>query len=84
MKRLARAFVPFALALAASSPALADDGLAVASGADADAGSAVQCVLPGMVRRVGPLTLLMPRRAVTLSARECAVRGGEPAASGRD
>jgi hypothetical protein len=38
------------------------------------------CLLPGQIRGFGSITMLTPKRAVTLDAGECAARGGEPIA----
>ena len=42
---------------------------------------APNCLLPGQIRSFGDLTVVTPRRAVTLAATDCAARGGEPIAS---
>ena len=39
------------------------------------------CLLPGQIRSFGGLTMVTPRRAVTLATADCAARGGEPIAS---
>lgn len=36
------------------------------------------CLLPGQIHRFGGITMVTPRRAVTLPAVECTARGGEP------
>ena len=50
----------------------------VAASADSEEAAAPNCLLPGQLRNFGGLTLLTPRRPVTLSASECVTRGGEP------
>jgi hypothetical protein len=42
---------------------------------------APNCLLPGQIRSFGGLTMVTPRRPVTLAAADCAARGGEPIAS---
>src|SRR5262245_56449389 len=38
----------------------------------------VDCLLPGQIRQLGnKVTYLTPRRPVKVSARDCAIRGGE-------
>ena len=51
--------------------------------ASADVGEVANpnCLLPGQIRSFGKLTMVTPRRAVTLAAADCAARGGEPIAS---
>jgi hypothetical protein len=39
---------------------------------------APKCLLPGQIRSFGGLTMLTPRRQVTLAAADCVARGGEP------
>ena len=46
--------------------------------ADAVDVGAPNCLLPGQIRSFGGLTMLTPRRPVTLAAAACAARGGEP------
>jgi len=61
-------------------------GMAIASAAAADQpaasadATARNCLLPAQIHRVGSVTMVMPRRAVTLPAAECVARGGEPIA----
>ena len=43
--------------------------------------SALNCLLPAQIHRVGSITMAMPQRAVALPAAECVARGGEPIAS---
>jgi hypothetical protein len=52
----------------------------VAASADVAEGSSANCLVPGDIRSFGGLTILTPRRAVTLPAAECISRGGEPIA----
>jgi hypothetical protein len=57
-------------------PTVAQASLATAS-ADAQTAMA-NCLLPGQIHKLNGITMLMPRRAVTLDAEACAARGGEP------
>jgi hypothetical protein len=50
----------------------------VAASADVAEGASANCLLPGEIRSFGGLTMLTPRRAVTLPAPDCVTRGGEP------
>ena len=52
-----------------------------ADSADASEVVAPNCLLPGQIRSFGGLTMVTPRRAVTLAATDCAARGGEPIAT---
>jgi len=54
-------------------------GLATAAASiDRNDATAPNCLVPGQIRNFGGITMLTPRRAVTLTAAECAARGGEP------
>jgi hypothetical protein len=57
--------------------AAAQVGGLVTATASADA-TVANCLLPGQIHKLNGLTMLMPRRAVTLDADACAARGGEP------
>jgi hypothetical protein len=48
---------------------------------DVNQATAPNCLLPGQIRNFGGLTILTPRRTVTLPAADCTVRGGELIAS---
>jgi len=63
---------------AASTPQVA---LQRAAPADVAQTVAPNCLLPGQIRNFGSLTMVTPRRPVTLAAADCAARGGEPIAS---
>jgi len=52
-----------------------------AASADAAEALAPNCLLPGQIRSFGGLTMVTPRRPVTLAAADCAARGGEPITS---
>ena len=52
-----------------------------AASSDVTEAVAPNCLLPGQIRNFGRLTIVVPRRAVTLAATDCAARGGEPIAS---
>lgn len=52
-----------------------------AAAADVAEVAAPNCLLPGQIRNFGSLTMVTPRRPVTLAAADCATRGGEPIAS---
>jgi len=52
-----------------------------AAAADVAEVVAPNCLLPGQIRNFGGLTMVTPRRPVTLAAADCAARGGEPIAS---
>jgi len=56
--------------------------VALPAAASSDVAEAVapNCLLPGQIRSFGDLTVVTPRRAVTLAATDCAARGGEPIA----
>jgi hypothetical protein len=49
-----------------------------AASADVPEGPSANCLVPGDIRNFGGLTILTPRRAVTVPAAECISRGGEP------
>ena len=55
--------------------------LPTAASSDVAETVAPNCLLPGQIRSFGDLTVVTPRRAVTLAATDCAARGGEPIAS---
>ncbi len=55
---------------------------AIPAVANVEVAAAPNCLLPGQIRSFGSLTLLTPRRAVTLAAADCAARGGEPITTG--
>jgi len=42
------------------------------------AAAAANCLLPGQLRNFGGVTLLTPKRAVTLQPADCVARGGAP------
>src|SRR5262245_8266495 len=65
-------------AQAVPSPQIA---LQPAASADSEEAAAPNCLLPGQIRNFGSLTLLTPRRPVTLAASDCVARGGEPITS---
>src|SRR5882672_7173258 len=52
-----------------------------AASSDGAEAVAPNCLLRGQIRSFGGLTMVMPRRAVTLATTDCAARGGEPIAS---
>jgi hypothetical protein len=53
----------------------------VTASADATEAAAPNCLLPGQIRNFGSITMVAPRRAVTLPTADCTARGGEPIAS---
>jgi hypothetical protein len=52
-----------------------------AASADVADAAGPNCLLPGQIREFGNVTMVTPRRGVSLSAADCAARGGEPIAS---
>ena len=52
----------------------------VAASADTASDTTANCLLPGEIRSFGGLTMLTPRRPVTLPESECVNLGGEPIA----
>ncbi len=84
------AFAAFCLGMMIVPAAAADRDMRTAStdqvvlqpAAAADVAEAVapNCLLPGQIRNFGSLTMVTPRRPVTLAATDCAARGGEPIA----
>ncbi len=80
------ALVGLALAACSSNPTL-DDSMAMAANtpvAQDDATLIVDCLLPGVVKKLGSsFTFLSPRRPIKTSALECEIRGGEYAAYDR-
>jgi len=86
------AFAAFCLGMMMVPAAAADRNIRAAStdqvalqpaAAAADVAEVVapNCLLPGQIRNFGGLTMVTPRRPVTLAAADCAARGGEPIAS---
>jgi hypothetical protein len=55
--------------------------LPAAASSDVAETAAPNCLLPGEIRSFGDLTVVTPRRTVTLAANDCAARGGDPIAS---
>lgn len=60
---------------------LSEIPLEPANSADVAEMATPNCLLPGQIRSSGSLTMVTPRRAVTLAPRDCTARGGEPIAS---
>jgi hypothetical protein len=49
-----------------------------AASADVEVATAPNCLLPGQIRNFGSVTMLTPKRPVTLEPTDCLARGGEP------
>ncbi len=64
--------------LLAASTAPSSVASAPASADVVVANAAPNCLLPGRIRNFGGVTMLTPRRPVTLDAAACVARGGAP------
>jgi len=51
---------------------------AVPAPAPVEMAATANCLLPGEFHNFGSVTLLMPKRAVTLQPADCVARGGNP------